>query len=247
MQVSSYNEILEAFERFCTFSTEKNSIIQNLQHIVTNKDTVLDIGAGTGCLTIPLAKIARKVVALEPSREALTYLERKALKNKLTNIEFIKSKWEKIGHIGTFDIVLCSHTIYHLRDWSKVIRKMLQISRKHAIVVVHCKNDEFHKFLGTFWYQVHQYDYPNTHNHSYILDLIGQMKLKPYVKFIDCKLSIPNVREAMTLCKFFFEKTDFQSGVQKKLYQYFVNKETGQGISINYRNAIIIFKPESKL
>ena len=46
--------------------------------------TVLDIGAGTGRLAIPFARVAKSVTAVEPSREMMKFL--KGLPNRLSSL-----------------------------------------------------------------------------------------------------------------------------------------------------------------
>ena len=49
-------------------------------------DTVLDIGAGTGRWSIPMAKVRKKVTALDASPGMLEVLREKAAAEKVTNI-----------------------------------------------------------------------------------------------------------------------------------------------------------------
>jgi SAM-dependent methyltransferase len=55
--------------------------------------TVLDIGAGTGAFTIPLAQTAAQVVALDPSPYHLGILAEKAKGLGLMNIRYVEAVW----------------------------------------------------------------------------------------------------------------------------------------------------------
>lgn len=57
-------------------------------------ETVLDIGAGIGGLTIPLAKKVKKIVAIEPEPTNVTYLQANITKNRLKNVRVVeKAVW----------------------------------------------------------------------------------------------------------------------------------------------------------
>ena len=57
---------------------------------ITSKDSVMEIGAGLGALTIPLAKIAGCVYAVETDLQLTQLLKTELLVHKLTNVEIIE-------------------------------------------------------------------------------------------------------------------------------------------------------------
>jgi 16S rRNA (adenine1518-N6/adenine1519-N6)-dimethyltransferase len=57
---------------------------------ITSSDTVLEIGAGLGALTIPLAKAARQVYAVEVDSKLAQLLKTELLVHKLSNVEIIE-------------------------------------------------------------------------------------------------------------------------------------------------------------
>jgi 16S rRNA (adenine1518-N6/adenine1519-N6)-dimethyltransferase len=57
---------------------------------ISSKDTVMEIGAGLGALTIPLAKIAGCVYAVETDPQLTQLLKTELLVHKLTNVEIIE-------------------------------------------------------------------------------------------------------------------------------------------------------------
>ena len=60
------------------------------QSRITPADTVIEIGAGLGALTIPLAQAGRHVYAVEKDSELIQLLRTELLVHKLTNVEIIE-------------------------------------------------------------------------------------------------------------------------------------------------------------
>ena len=56
---------------------------------ITSKDIVMEIGAGLGALTIPVAKMAKYVYAVETDSQLTPLLQTELLVHKLTNVEII--------------------------------------------------------------------------------------------------------------------------------------------------------------
>ena len=66
--------------------------MEALSEILDKDFEVLEIGAGPGTLTIPLAKKVKKVVAIESSETAVDYLKRNIKESQVGNIEIMKKK-----------------------------------------------------------------------------------------------------------------------------------------------------------
>ena len=57
---------------------------------ITSEDVVLEIGAGLGALTIPIAQTAKKVYAIEKDRWLIDLLKTEILVNRLSNVELME-------------------------------------------------------------------------------------------------------------------------------------------------------------
>jgi FkbM family methyltransferase len=71
--------------------------------------TVLDVGAGTGRITIPMAKCVKRVTALEPSQKMLSILKATAEKEGVSNIQCINKSLEDFdagAGVVSFDAVV---------------------------------------------------------------------------------------------------------------------------------------------
>jgi len=92
-----------------------------VSRMAVGKDsTVLDVGAGTGRWSVPLAKKAGSVTAVDPSEAMLECLEENARSAGVDNIRVINSPWEDVDPtaLGRFDVVIASHslTMRNIRD-----------------------------------------------------------------------------------------------------------------------------------
>lgn len=94
---------------------------------------VLDIGAGTGVFTVPLARRGAKVTALEPAPAMLAALQKRVEAEGFSSVEFLCREWEKVdpeaeGLAKRFDLVFASLTP-GVRD-AQTLEKMMACSRQ---------------------------------------------------------------------------------------------------------------------
>lgn len=97
-------------------------------------ETVLEVGAGNGRLTIPLAKRAAMVTALEPSKNMLDFLKSNAQNANVQNIQCINKSLEGLAFeecIGSFDVVVASFSLFML-DMEKALAKMHSLASKRV-------------------------------------------------------------------------------------------------------------------
>jgi SAM-dependent methyltransferase len=101
---------------------------------VDGGDTVLDIGAGAGRWTIPLAGRAKAVTAIEPAEDMSALLQENA-KSSRVNVRIIQSSWEE-ALVEPCDIVVCAHAIYSSPDLASFVHKMEQHARKTCYLAI---------------------------------------------------------------------------------------------------------------
>jgi len=94
--------------------------------------TVLDVGAGTGRLAIPIAKQAKSVTAIDPSKGMLACLQENMEKESVKNITCINKRWEDIelgSDIEPHDVVIASHSLSML-DMQEALAKIDATAKK---------------------------------------------------------------------------------------------------------------------
>lgn len=77
--------------------TDKNHLEKIISFLnLRSNDTVLEIGSGSGILTVPMASITKKVFAVEPERDILNELKENLKRNKLSNVEVVEKSFLKV-------------------------------------------------------------------------------------------------------------------------------------------------------
>jgi len=127
-----WDEKAETFPRYepGEDNYEAGVLAKIMAHGVDFRDrTVLDVGCGSGMYTLRIARLARRVTALDFSRRMLEILREDAARLHLDNIEYVHSSWDDFTSEAVYDIVFCSMTpaiasdasrrklFRHARDW----------------------------------------------------------------------------------------------------------------------------------
>ena len=85
---------------------------------------VLELGAGTGRFTIPIARKAREITAVDISPEMLGLLEKKAESEGLGNITALIGDMCKMEIPGKFDLIVSFSALEYIADLHGFIRKV---------------------------------------------------------------------------------------------------------------------------
>lgn len=101
-----------------------NAEINTLVEAVTpaRKSIILELGTGTGEFATALAKLCRKVVAVDVSPVMLEYAWKKAQSRKISNIDFRHAGFLTFKEAPEqFDLVFTQLALHHLPDFWKAI------------------------------------------------------------------------------------------------------------------------------
>lgn len=99
-----------------------------------HRGSVLDVGAGTGKLSIPLRRQARSVMSVDGSKEMLRIAVSKAAAEGLTLRLAICDAGRLCFKNGSFDSVVCSRVLMHLSDWREVLTELCRVARRAVVV-----------------------------------------------------------------------------------------------------------------
>ncbi|MCX8034400.1 MAG: class I SAM-dependent methyltransferase [Thermodesulfovibrio sp.] len=147
---------------------------------------ILEIGSGTGVYTLPIAKEAKKVVAVDPSDEMLKILKEQTMIYDVVNIETYKNFWHEIdidrtGFRKKFDIVLSAMTpaIKTLED----IIKMENCSKKWCIYIGWGRKRE--NTIKSEIFKFHGVDLKPPSGVLMIQNILNEKGRKPHIEFYE--------------------------------------------------------------
>jgi SAM-dependent methyltransferase len=116
-------------EEYNLLSGYPGLILNRMLKFVGPESDVLDIGAGAGAYAIPLAKAARKVTVVEPSKGQVARLMRRADREGLENIDVINKRWRDVGYeeLDSYSLVNAAYC-FHMPDIHEALQKMLDVT-----------------------------------------------------------------------------------------------------------------------
>ncbi|MFW9987225.1 MAG: class I SAM-dependent methyltransferase [Candidatus Odinarchaeota archaeon] len=115
---------------------------REINRCITNRQKleILDVGAGTGRFSIPIAQRGHSVTHLDISKEMIEITKEIANKKDLQNMIFVQQDLCKGLQYkeNTFDLVLCldSPLSYCYKNYENVIKDLIRVSKSKIIVCV---------------------------------------------------------------------------------------------------------------
>jgi len=116
-----------------------------LNEVIDGNFEVLEIGTGPGTLTIPLAKKVKKITGIEFAERNIKNLKSNLKEQNLSNVEIVNKKWEKIEDNEIkekFDLVICSHFLWQIKDVDSLLKRMENASKRYCSIIQPCGRDE---------------------------------------------------------------------------------------------------------
>jgi SAM-dependent methyltransferase len=98
--------------------------------------TVLDIGAGTGGWSIPLAGRAARVTAVDSSASMIAVLRQNIARAAVVNVDIVPGSWPDV-HVETHDYSLAAHSVYGCADLPRFVERMVALTRHTCFLVLH--------------------------------------------------------------------------------------------------------------
>ena len=131
-------EFLKAFIEDCKYyDLENKELKEILKSVKIKNKRILDIGAGIGRLSFPLAKHAKEVVALEKDKRFSEYFNKR--KNK--KVKFVNQSLEsyaKKSKSRKFDVILLAWPTFNSK-FIGLIKKFM--CEKSKFIFITCTND----------------------------------------------------------------------------------------------------------
>jgi len=120
--------------------------------------SVLDVGAGAGAASLPLAPPATRVVAVDEDERMLRAFEALAASRGIET-ETVLGRWpECADRIGEADVVVCHHVLYNIADLVPFVTALDAHARLRVVVEM----TETHplSYLNDLWRVIHGVERP---------------------------------------------------------------------------------------
>jgi ubiquinone/menaquinone biosynthesis C-methylase UbiE len=89
---------------------------------ISNKDSVIDFGCGTGAFTLNAANKCRKIYAVDVSKAMLDFCKKKCQKANISNVEFCRAGFLTYEHKAKpVDAIVTKLALHHLPDFWKLV------------------------------------------------------------------------------------------------------------------------------
>jgi SAM-dependent methyltransferase len=119
--------------------------------------SVLDIGAGAGRASLPLARNGHPVTAIEKAPEMAAALREESA--GLDGYVVVEDEWPTAVDLGSFDVVMAAHVVYDVQLIEPFLRAMTAHARRGVVLEL----TEAHPWtpLGPYYRALHGIDRPD--------------------------------------------------------------------------------------
>lgn len=129
-----------------------DAALLELRSMAGAAETWLDLGAGGGRYTLPLALQVGRVVAVEPSPAMLAVLREGAARHGITNVEIIEGSWPLADHALRADVALVAHVGYDI-DAFAVFLDAAEAAARRCVVIM--RTDGGGRASHALWPEIH--------------------------------------------------------------------------------------------
>jgi protein-L-isoaspartate O-methyltransferase len=232
-------------------ATSFNENMTNMQELtktqlnvmqLTPQYTVLDVGAGTGRLTIPIAKRAKQVTAVEPSKKMYNLLEWNIKKENLQNVTPVNCSCEEFiadVNIQPYDVVVSSFSLFMV-DIANALQKLDELSTKHVYIFLSAStwmSQTLQRIVRGDADSVNSGDYIYVYNILHDLGILANVEIWNF----ESNESYSNLDDAVTkFMEAYHVPLNKETGLREHLNQLLV-KENGKLWLRNKRKAAMIW------
>ncbi|MDH4099790.1 MAG: class I SAM-dependent methyltransferase [Nitrospirota bacterium] len=144
-------------------------------------ESALDIGAGVGSLSIPLARELRHVTALEPSAAMMALLRDEVAREGINNISFEESAWGKAG-LSPADLIV-SANVPAIYDES-FLREVTGLARQRVALIVSAGPEQDKFYYREIYPLLFGEEFPPRSDYLEIYTLLHRMQIYADVSIV---------------------------------------------------------------
>jgi 2-polyprenyl-3-methyl-5-hydroxy-6-metoxy-1,4-benzoquinol methylase len=116
---------------------ERSEFARALDKAIPGDAIVLEMGCGTGQLSLFLASADRNVVGADLSRPSLELARDAAVRYGVRGLRLVETDLQAPGlRRGAFDVVICSGVLHHTRDPRASFAAVARLARPGGVVVI---------------------------------------------------------------------------------------------------------------
>jgi SAM-dependent methyltransferase len=110
-------------------------VLDVLTSLLSSDDSVLDIGAGGGRFALPLALVAREVIAVDPSPGMLSILREGMAEHGIRNIRLVEGRWP-LDDTPQADVAFIAHVGYDIEAIGPFLDAMEHAAHRLCVAVL---------------------------------------------------------------------------------------------------------------
>ncbi len=195
---SAWDKIAAQFDRWMETDDYPYKFLEKVK--IKPQYTVLDIGCGNGAVTLEIARKANSVTALDISDKMIQILQKNALKEGLSNIEYIKAPIQDFRIKKMYDVVIASRSLNGVADIKNQLEKINSAASKYVFITLWGVNARgFEKKA----YEIIGREFKPHPDYLYVYNILHQMGINANVEMLECRMKpgYVNLDEAINFLK----------------------------------------------
>ncbi|MDK2975493.1 MAG: hypothetical protein PWP08_1864 [Methanofollis sp.] len=145
-------------------------------------DSVLDIGAGPGTLALPIARLVRRVTAVEPAEGMAAVLRERAERAGVKNVRIVRERWEDLDPARQldppYDPVISSFSLA-MPDLSSALLKMEEVAAGSVHIFWHAGTPAWERQYQALWPALHGAPYRPVPKAGVVFNLLRDLGRYP--------------------------------------------------------------------
>ncbi|MDP8929698.1 MAG: class I SAM-dependent methyltransferase [Actinomycetota bacterium] len=155
--------------------------VARLREVVGPRTTLVDVGAGSGRFALPLAAVAREVIAVDSSRVMLDLLREEAQRRSLNNVRTVHGAWQEVVDVEG-DIVVCAYVLPLVADAARFLARLDDAARQRVFIYIAAVTSDL--LLDPLWRYVHGRVRPPGPSFVDAVTLLREIGIDPQVEIV---------------------------------------------------------------